>query len=100
MQFYCTGLCYLLVGQALTTCVSAPSKVRLSSPYTADHSSHVLSHVTQDSESRLESEHATRLRECRYYIDYLNARPAYMDIFVEKLINWDKVEERYTAALA
>ena len=36
----------------------------------------------------------------RYYIDHLNARPAYMDTFMDKLINWDKVEARYTAALA
>jgi superoxide dismutase len=33
-------------------------------------------------------------------VDYLNQRPLYMDVFLDKLVDWGKVEERYTAALA
>lgn len=36
--------------------------------------------------------------EHAYYLDYQNARPAFIDTFISKLINWDKVEERYAAA--
>nr|QKY15092.1 superoxide dismutase [fe] (FSD) [Polytomella parva] len=38
--------------------------------------------------------------EHAYYIDYRNARPNYMGVFVEKLVNWDVVAERYAAATA
>ena len=36
--------------------------------------------------------------EHSYYIDYCNARPAYLEAFVDKLINWDYVAELYSAA--
>ncbi len=36
--------------------------------------------------------------EHSYYIDYRNARPAYLEAFVDKLINWDYVAELYSAA--
>ncbi len=31
--------------------------------------------------------------EHAYYLDYQNARPDYIDIFMEHLINWDFVEQ-------
>ena len=36
--------------------------------------------------------------EHSYYIDYRNRRPDYLKAFVEHLINWEHVEEMYTAA--
>jgi Fe-Mn family superoxide dismutase len=38
--------------------------------------------------------------EHSYYIDYRNARPKYLEAFVDSLINWDYVLERYEAASA
>jgi Fe-Mn family superoxide dismutase len=38
--------------------------------------------------------------EHSYYIDYRNARPKYLEAFVDNLINWDYVEERFAAATA
>lgn len=38
--------------------------------------------------------------EHAYYLDVQNRRPAYIDTFVEKLINWAKVQERFDAATA
>ncbi len=37
--------------------------------------------------------------EHSYYIDYRNARPKYLEAFVDNLINWEYVEELYTAAI-
>ncbi len=36
--------------------------------------------------------------EHSYYIDYRNARPKYLEAFVDNLINWDYVLEMYEAA--
>ena len=36
--------------------------------------------------------------EHAYYLDYQNRRPDYIKTFVNELINWDKVTERYNAA--
>ncbi len=36
--------------------------------------------------------------EHSYYIDYRNARPKYLEAFVDNLINWERVEELYGAA--
>ena len=36
--------------------------------------------------------------EHSYYIDYRNARPKYLEAFVDSLINWDYVLEMYEAA--
>jgi Fe-Mn family superoxide dismutase len=36
--------------------------------------------------------------EHSYYIDYRNRRPDYLKAFWESLINWEHVEEMYTAA--
>ncbi|GLI66069.1 hypothetical protein VaNZ11_009788 [Volvox africanus] len=36
--------------------------------------------------------------EHAYYIDVQNRRPDYLTTFIEKLINWDVVAERYAAA--
>lgn len=36
--------------------------------------------------------------EHSYYIDYRNARPKYLEAFVDNLINWDHVLELYEAA--
>lgn len=36
--------------------------------------------------------------EHSYYIDYRNVRPKYLEAFVDSLINWDYVEELYSAA--
>ncbi|KQT85973.1 superoxide dismutase [Aurantimonas sp. Leaf443] len=36
--------------------------------------------------------------EHSYYIDYRNARPKYLEAFVDNLIDWDYVLERYEAA--
>jgi Fe-Mn family superoxide dismutase len=36
--------------------------------------------------------------EHSYYIDYRNARPKYLEAFVDHLINWDYVLERFEAA--
>ena len=38
--------------------------------------------------------------EHSYYIDYRNARPKYLEAFVDSLINWDHVLEMYEAATA
>ena len=35
--------------------------------------------------------------EHSYYIDYRNARPKYLGAFVDSLVNWDYVLERYEA---
>jgi len=37
--------------------------------------------------------------EHSYYIDYRNARPKYLEAFVDNLINWDYVAEMYEAAV-
>jgi superoxide dismutase, Fe-Mn family len=37
--------------------------------------------------------------EHTYYIDYRNRRPDYLKAFVENLVNWDYVAERYDAAI-
>ena len=37
--------------------------------------------------------------EHTYYIDYRNRRPIYLKAFVENLVNWDYVAERYDAAI-
>ncbi len=37
--------------------------------------------------------------EHSYYIDYRNARPKYLEAFVDNLINWDYVAELYEAGL-
>ncbi|MDJ0931781.1 superoxide dismutase [Breoghania sp.] len=36
--------------------------------------------------------------EHSYYIDYRNARPKYLEAFIDNLINWEYVEELYEAA--
>ncbi len=36
--------------------------------------------------------------EHSYYIDYRNARPKYLEAFVDNLVNWDYVEELFEAA--
>jgi Fe-Mn family superoxide dismutase len=36
--------------------------------------------------------------EHSYYIDYRNARPKYLEAFVDSLIDWDRVAELYEAA--
>jgi superoxide dismutase, Fe-Mn family len=36
--------------------------------------------------------------EHSYYIDYRNARPKYLEAFVDSLINWDYVEEMHAKA--
>jgi Fe-Mn family superoxide dismutase len=36
--------------------------------------------------------------EHSYYIDYRNARPKYLEAFVDSLINWEYVEKLYSAA--
>lgn len=38
--------------------------------------------------------------EHSYYIDYRNARPKYLEAFVDSLINWEYVEEMFEAATA
>ncbi|HEV7285131.1 MAG TPA: superoxide dismutase, partial [Kaistia sp.] len=37
--------------------------------------------------------------EHSYYIDYRNARPKYLEAFVDSLINWDYVLEQYEKAV-
>ena len=37
-------------------------------------------------------------RSHSYYIDYRNARPAYLEAFVDNLINWDYVNQLYSGA--
>ncbi|KAK9820021.1 hypothetical protein WJX72_005216 [[Myrmecia] bisecta] len=37
--------------------------------------------------------------EHAYYLDVQNLRPTYIDTFLEHLVNWDKVAERYKASL-
>ena len=36
--------------------------------------------------------------EHSYYIDYRNARPKYLEAFIDSLINWDHVLEMYETA--
>ena len=36
--------------------------------------------------------------EHAYYLDYQNARPAYVDTFIEKLLNWEFVAQNHAAA--
>ena len=36
--------------------------------------------------------------EHSYYIDYRNARPKYLEAFVDNLVNWDYVDELFQAA--
>lgn len=38
--------------------------------------------------------------EHAYYLDYQNRRPDYIDTFIESLINWDFVAEKFAAAHA
>lgn len=38
--------------------------------------------------------------EHAYYVDYRNRRPDFLTAFVDKLIDWNKVAERYAAATA
>ena len=38
--------------------------------------------------------------EHSYYIDYRNARPKYLEAFIDNLINWEYVEEMYRNASA
>lgn len=38
--------------------------------------------------------------EHAYYLDFQNARPAYINTYMDKLIAWDKIAERYAAATA
>jgi Fe-Mn family superoxide dismutase len=38
--------------------------------------------------------------EHAYYLDVQNRRPDYMTTFVDKLVNWEEVAKRYTAATA
>ena len=38
--------------------------------------------------------------EHSYYIDYRNARPKYLEAFVDHLINWDYVLQMYESAMA
>jgi Fe-Mn family superoxide dismutase len=38
--------------------------------------------------------------EHAYYLDYQNKRPAYIDDFLGKLVNWDFVAENLAAASA
>ena len=35
--------------------------------------------------------------EHAYYLDYQNKRPDYMNVFLEKLVSWPKVQERYSS---
>ncbi len=37
--------------------------------------------------------------EHAYYIDFRNARPKYVETFLQKLVNWDFVAKNYAAAL-
>jgi Fe-Mn family superoxide dismutase len=37
--------------------------------------------------------------EHSYYIDYRNARPKYLEAFVDNLVNWAYVEELFSAAV-
>jgi len=36
--------------------------------------------------------------EHAYYLDYQNARPAYVDTFIEKLVNWEFVAQNFASA--
>ena len=36
--------------------------------------------------------------EHSYYIDYRNARPKYLEAFIDNLVNWEHVEEMFTSA--
>ena len=36
--------------------------------------------------------------EHSYYIDYRNARPKYLEAFIDNLVNWEYVEELFSAA--
>ena len=38
--------------------------------------------------------------EHAYYLDFQNARPGYINTYIDNLISWDKVGERYAAACA
>jgi Fe-Mn family superoxide dismutase len=38
--------------------------------------------------------------EHAYYIDYRNARPAYVDAWIERIVNWEFAAANYEAALA
>ncbi len=38
--------------------------------------------------------------EHSYYIDYRNARPKYLEAFVDNLVNWEYVEQMFEAATA
>lgn len=35
--------------------------------------------------------------EHAYYLDYQNARPAYLDTFIEKLVNWEFASQNFAA---
>jgi Fe-Mn family superoxide dismutase len=38
--------------------------------------------------------------EHSYYIDYKNQRPKYVEAFLDHLVDWERVDERYATALA
>jgi superoxide dismutase, Fe-Mn family len=38
--------------------------------------------------------------EHAYYIDFQNRRPDFIQTFMDKLINWDAVADRYAKAIA
>jgi Fe-Mn family superoxide dismutase len=37
--------------------------------------------------------------EHAYYLDYQNKRPEYVDVFLERLVNWNFVEENFEKAV-
>lgn len=57
---------------------------------------------TDDADNPLTSGHTPLLTidiwEHAYYLDYQNARPAYIATFLEHLINWDFAAANYAAA--
>lgn len=40
------------------------------------------------------------VQEHAYYLDYQNARPAYISTYMDKLVNWEAVAARYAEATA
>lgn len=40
------------------------------------------------------------VQEHAYYLDFQNARPAYINTYMDKLVSWDAIAERYAAATA
>lgn len=57
---------------------------------------------TDDADTPLAHGHTALLTidvwEHAYYLDYQNARPAYVDTFIDKLLNWEFVEANFTAS--